>query len=72
MGYCGKCKERWTGSRKAHCTGCCRTFKSVSAFDRHRRDMKCLNPEDCGMTMKDGVWANWMTEAEIEERYGKK
>ena len=64
MGFCVRCGERWTGMSKCHCTGCHRMFKSAAAFDRHRRGLKCVDPEDCGMTMKDGIWANWMTEEE--------
>lgn len=63
MGYCGVCKERWKGTSKAHCMGCHRTFKSVSGFDRHRRDFKCLDPADCGMLMKEGIWARPMPES---------
>jgi len=57
MGYCIKCKERWTGSGKAHCTGCHKTFRSVGGFDKHRRDFTCYDPADIGMEMdENGCW----------------
>jgi len=57
MGYCVKCREKWTGLSRAHCTGCHRTFNSVGAFDRHRVNFKCLDPVDLGMKMDEkGIW----------------
>ncbi len=34
---CGSCPARWTGSSRAHCTSCHRSFNSPTAFDGHRR-----------------------------------
>ena len=63
MGFCIRCKSTWTGLNRAHCTGCHRTFNSVAAFDKHRRDSKCLDPETLGMKMDDkGIWAGRMSE----------
>lgn len=41
---CGGCDSRWTGLIAAHCARCHLSFTSVSAFDTHRRDGKCLDP----------------------------
>ena len=72
MGQCVVCGEVWGGMSKAHCSNCHRLFKSVSAFDAHRRNLKCVDPEESGMTMKDGVWAKWLTEDEKAALYGSK
>lgn len=69
MGYCVKCKERWTGLNRAHCTGCHRTFNSVSAFDRHRVGFKCLDPMDLGMRVDEkGIWSKPMSKDAILAR----
>jgi hypothetical protein len=34
---CGGCPTTWTGVGRCHCSGCHRTFSTVSAFDLHRR-----------------------------------
>jgi hypothetical protein len=70
MGYCIVCKERWTGMNRAHCTGCHRTFNSVGGFDKHRKDLKCLDPESIGMEMNEkGIWSTPMNE-ELKKRLG--
>lgn len=58
MGYCAVCKERWTSLAWAHCTaeGCHRTFRTVGGFNKHRKNMKCLNPEEIGMIKRGNVW----------------
>ncbi len=57
MGYCAVCKESWKSVSWAHCSGCHRTFRSVGGFEKHRRDMKCLDPDDLGMKMDEkGCW----------------
>lgn len=33
-----KCGHWWTGTRAAHCAGCCNTFSSITAFDRHQQN----------------------------------
>lgn len=57
MGYCQVCKCKWNGLNACHCTGCHKTFKSLSGFDKHRRDFKCLDPLEIGMEMDSrGIW----------------
>lgn len=67
MARCAECKETWTGKNRCHCSGCHRTFGGVGGFDRHRRDFKCLPPEECGMTLEDNIWVIKMS-PEIAER----
>ena len=63
MGFCLKCKEKWTGANRCHCTGCHRTFHSVGGFDKHRKNFKCLDPIDLGMEMDEkGIWSTKMSE----------
>ena len=66
MGYCRKCREKWTGLARVHCISCHRTFNSVSGFDEHRRGFKCTDPLEIGMKMSDlGIWARPMPENAI-------
>ncbi len=43
----------WTGTRVAHCGGCCRHFSSTTAFDQHQRGGKpgalCREPAEVGL-----------------------
>ena len=34
--HCHTCHSDWTGQNAQHCTGCHRTFSSISAADSHR------------------------------------
>ncbi len=57
MGYCRKCKGRWTGLSRSHCSDCHRTFKSAWGFDKHRVRFKCLDPVDLRMEINErGIW----------------
>ena len=47
------CGARWSGTAKAHCAGCHRTFSTNGVFDRHRRNLSCLDPDTA--TKKDGT-----------------
>lgn len=42
----GQCGGIWwqSGNRTGHCGSCHRVFDGLSAFDRHRREGKCLDP----------------------------
>ncbi len=66
MGFCVQCGERWKSLSWAHCTGCHRTFKSVSGFKKHRVDSGCKNPEDCGMVLRGDIWLSEITSKNIE------
>ena len=57
----GACGAVWTGRAAAHCSRCCRTFGSTSAFDSHRRELgpvgRCLDPLAVGLVVgAGGVW----------------
>lgn len=41
------------GSAMAQCSNCQRIFTSVSGFDRHRRDGKCLDPARTGLVQRE-------------------
>ncbi len=72
MGFCSKCREVWTSRQLAHCSACCRSFKSVSGWTKHRVDGRCKDPLDLGMVMKEGIWAHPMSEsAKLAKRAAK-
>lgn len=71
MGSC-RCGEKWTGLNRCHCggLGCHRTFNSLGAFDKHRKDFKCLDPLEIGMQMSEtGIWGTPMSE-ELKAKLG--
>lgn len=47
------CGASWTGTRTAHCGGCCLTFSSLTAFDAHQRGGRpgqiCRKPDEVGL-----------------------
>lgn len=52
-----RCKARWTGLGRAHCSGCHNTFSSVSLFDQHLTGVgACLSPESMRYRLFDEVW----------------
>lgn len=62
-----ECGAKWTGSRRAHCPSCHRTFSVDSAADKHRQgrhgiDRHCVDPATVGLVPVDkpyGVlWQN--------------
>lgn len=54
---CAGCAHTWTGLAFAHCSGCHRTFSSVSGFDRHRLRGQCVNPAERGLQLDVlGIW----------------
>lgn len=57
LGRCGICKFEWTAMGQAHCATCHTQFNSDAAFDRHRKDFKCIPVEDFGKLMlrRDGT-----------------
>lgn len=58
---CSGCPTTWTGASRAHCSGCHRTFSSVTAFDAHRfapsqtRPGTCTDPARLLRTHRDGT-----------------
>lgn len=55
-----KCGQSWTGTRAAHCAGCCLTFSSTTAFDMHQRlndgVLTCEAPEKVSLVPVDKPW----------------
>jgi hypothetical protein len=49
----GACKRWWTGAERSHCGGCCRTFSSLTAFERHRRGLRCNDPASVGLVARE-------------------
>lgn len=50
-----RCGTRWNGQRTAHCAAECHlTFSGETSFRRHRRDGRCLNPAEVGMSLLPG------------------
>lgn len=56
MPSCGGCQGTWTGTAKAHCSGCHRTFSGISAFDAHRVRSSCADPSTRDLIEVDGIW----------------
>ena len=49
------CGAKWTGKTRAHCAGCHETFSSDSAFDKHRKGLRCHTPESVGLVAREGA-----------------
>lgn len=49
----GACGQWWTGAERSHCGGCHITLSSLTAFERHRRGMRCNNPEAVGLVARE-------------------
>lgn len=49
----GECGSWWTGAERSHASCCHRTFSSLSAFDQHRKGLRCNNPEDVGLVARE-------------------
>lgn len=54
-----RCGNWWTGTLTSHCSGCCRTFSGLTAFDAHRDGnhaagtRHCVDPETVGLVVSD-------------------
>lgn len=45
----GACGSWWTGAERSHCGGCHITLSSLTAFERHRRGLRCNDPATVGL-----------------------
>lgn len=60
-----KCGQWWTGTRTSHCSGCCRTFAGLAAFDAHRDgnhargERHCVDPETVGLVDSGRAYPCW-------------
>lgn len=49
----GECGFWWTGAERSHASCCHRTFSSLSAFDQHRKGLRCNPPESVGLVARE-------------------
>lgn len=60
---CDECGAHWAGRRSWHCGGCCQTFLGGPAFHRHRRERRCVPPQDVGLApvtvLRPVPWLAW-------------
>jgi hypothetical protein len=49
----GECGRWWTGSERSHASCCHETFSSLSAFEAHRRGLRCNPPESVGLVARE-------------------
>ena len=50
----GACGRWWTGGERAsHCGSCHETFSSLTAFERHRRGLRCNPPTEVGLIARE-------------------
>lgn len=62
FGQHGKCGAWWTGHSRQHCAapGCCRTFSSETAAERHRKTVDgrrvCVDPATVGLVPNTKPW----------------
>jgi len=58
---CARCESRWDGLNTAHCCACHQTFTTPGVFDKHRRDGKCLPPQEAGLVLTRRAYRCWAT-----------
>lgn len=49
----GACGAWWSGEERSHCGGCHVTLTGLTAFERHRRGMRCNPPETVGLVARE-------------------
>jgi len=47
------------GHSRCVCRSCGETFSGLTAFDKHRRGGRCLDPAELGMEIKMGAKGSW-------------
>lgn len=48
----GACGSWWTGAERSHCGGCCKTFTSLTSFEKHRKGLRCNDPASVGLVAR--------------------
>ncbi|MEU4133626.1 FDXHR family putative zinc-binding protein [Streptomyces wuyuanensis] len=48
----GACGRWWTGTERSHCGGCHETFTGLTAFERHRKGLRCNPPAEVGLVAR--------------------
>lgn len=63
------------GTARCQCSGCDRYFSSVGSFDKHRRDGRCLTPDEMaarGMLVNArGYWISSQLDREFPHQEAK-
>ena len=49
----GECGKWWTGAERSHASCCHRTFSSLSAFEQHRKGLRCNDPAEVGLVARE-------------------
>ena len=49
----GACGRWWTGVERSHCGGCHETFTGLTAFERHRKGLRCNPPTEVGLVARE-------------------
>lgn len=52
----GPCGLWWTGRDRNHCGSCHETISSLSGFDAHQPDGKCVPPGSVGLVARPQPW----------------
>ena len=72
----GKCGKRWNGLTTCHCGGCCRTFTTLTAFDKHRQGLHtkvryCADPESVGLVLTGREYECWGNPSSEDHPWGR-
>jgi len=67
----GACGNWWTGGERSHCGSCHRTFTSLTAFELHRRGLRCNDPAAVGLVVRverfGPLWGRASSDARREQ-----
>jgi hypothetical protein len=55
----GQCKQWWTGEQRSHCGACHITLSSLTAFEIHRRGLRCNPPETVGLVARQAKFGTY-------------
>lgn len=73
LARCGGCDRRWTGLKECHCATCHEHFSTVTNFDAHRVNGRCVKPAKAkigGRSLKAVERSHgtvWVLDTETEE-----
>lgn len=53
-----RCGRTWSGTSRAHCSGCHLTFTGLVAFEKHRKQFECVKPWRLPgvFQLRNGLW----------------
>jgi hypothetical protein len=62
------CGSWWTGAERSHCGSCHRTFTALTAFEIHRRGLRCNEPASVHLVARQmpfgDLWGQPVDEAQ--------